>query len=257
MFVERPDARLFSLSFGQGPFTLFTLGGWSAGGELWYEVFGRLPQWRCVSLDHRGTGVTTHEPGSISIDAMVDDLFAVMDAQGIDGPCVLGAESSGATIALEAALRAPHRFAGLVLVDASWVRLPGAAYDGLIAGLRADFEGALQAFVAACLTSRDGPDAHRWGMQILRRSTPQAAIDLLRCRLAATVDTRVGDIRIPALLIHGDEDRITPFADSRRLAREMPQAELHVLEGQGHVPIVTVPAKVAALIERKFGAPLD
>jgi len=89
MFVHRPDARLLSLSFGQGPLTLLALGGWVGSGEVWHELFGHLPHWRCVSFDHRGSGVSTHS-GPISIDTMVDDLFAVADAQQALRPIDIG-----------------------------------------------------------------------------------------------------------------------------------------------------------------------
>ena len=45
MFVHRPDARLFSLRFGQGPLTLLALGGWVGSGEVWHDHFGH----RCRS----------------------------------------------------------------------------------------------------------------------------------------------------------------------------------------------------------------
>lgn len=82
-------------------------------------MFGQLPHWRCISVDHRGTGASTHT-GPITVKAMADDLLAVADAQHVVGPCVLAAESAGAATALQAVLRAPERFAGLVLVGASW-----------------------------------------------------------------------------------------------------------------------------------------
>lgn len=80
IFVHRPDARWLSLSFGQGPLTILALGGWVGSGEVWHELFGHLPHWRCVSVDHRGSGASTHS-GPISTDAMVDDLFAVAEVQ--------------------------------------------------------------------------------------------------------------------------------------------------------------------------------
>lgn len=51
-------------------------------------------------MDHRGSGASTHSTSPITLEAMVDDVLAVMDAQGIDR-CVLAAESGGAGVALE------------------------------------------------------------------------------------------------------------------------------------------------------------
>jgi len=249
MFVHRLDARLFSLSFGQGPLTLLAPGGWVGSGEVWHALFGHLPHWRCVSFDHRGSGASTHS-GPISIDAMVEDLFAVADAQQV-GRCIVAAESSGAGIVLEAALRQPQRFAGLVLVGASWLRPAPGSQDSFIAALRSDHDAALRGFVQACLPEPGSADLQRWGLQILRRAALQHAIELLQCRNALQVQDRLAELRLPALVVHGTADVIAPPADARRLAAGLPDAELQMLDGLGHVPIFSSPATVARLIDRR------
>ncbi len=251
MFVHRPDARLFSLSFGQGPLTLVALGGWIGSGELWSEVVGHLPDWRCVTFDHRGSGASTHTSSPITVAAQVDDLLAVMDAQGVQR-CILGAESAGVGIALEAALRAPERFDGLVLVGGSWGLPPDGAFDRFIASLEADYESALGAFVDNCLPEPGSEDLRRWGRHILRRAPLPHAVELLRCRNQLTAQDRLAEIALPTLVVHGELDQISPVAASRKLAAGLPDAQLHVLPGLGHVPIVTAPAQVARLIRHRF-----
>lgn len=253
MFVHRPDARLFSLSFGQGPVTLFTLGGWVGSGEVWFDLFGHLPDWRCVAYDHRGSGASTHSSSPITVAAQVDDLFAVMDAQGVQR-CVLGAESAGVAIALEAALRAPHRFSGLVLVGGGWGRPPPGSMDSFIARLEADYETELKGFIDRCLPEPDGEDARRWGLHILRRAPLRHAVELLRCRSQLTAQDHLHDITLPTLVVHGELDSITSPGSSKTLAAALPHAELHLLPGLGHVPIVTAPALVAGLIRQHFAA---
>lgn len=258
MFVHRPDARLFSLSFGQGPSTLFALGGWVGSGEVWFELFGHLPDWRCVAYDHRGSGASTHSGSPITVAAQVDDLIAVMDAQRVQR-CILGAESSGAGIALEAVLRAPHRFDGLVLVGASWSRPAPGATDSFIGRLEADHEAALRSFVDHCLPEPDSDDHRRWGLHILRRAPLQHAVELLRSRDQLTAQDRLRDIKQPALVVHGELDCIVPPASSQMLAASLPDAELHLLPGVGHVPVFTAAARLAGLIRQRFagGAPVD
>lgn len=194
MFVHRPDARLFSLSFGQGPTTLFTLGGWVGSGEVWFDLFGHLPDWRCVAYDHRGSGASTHSSSPITVAAQVDDLFAVMDAQGVQR-CILGAESAGVGIALEAAPRAPHRFSGLVLVDGNWGRPPPGSMDGFIARLEADYDAELKSFIARCLPEPNSEDARRWGLHILRCAAPRRAAP---CREVAALPQPAHRARPPA-----------------------------------------------------------
>lgn len=251
MFVKRPDASLLSLSFGHGPQTMLAMGGWIGGGEVWHDLFGQLPNWRCVSMDHRGSGASTHTTSPITIEAMVDDVLAVMDAQGIR-QCVLAAESGGAGVALEVALKAPERISGLVLVGASWRRVTPAHFDDFVDWLRKDFDGAIRAFATSCVPEANGGDQRRLGYQVLCRSTMQSAIELLQCRCALTVEDRLAAMRVPTLLVHGTLDSVSPPDDSRLLAKRLAEVELHVLPGLGHVPILTAPAAVAQLIEQRF-----
>ena len=253
MFIQRPNAHLHTLSFGQGPLTLLTIGGWVAGGDIWHEAFGHLPNWRCVSLDHRGAGHSTHN-GPITVSDMADDLLAVADALNV-GPCVIASESSGAAAALLAIQRAPDRFVGQVLVGASWERVQAGAYDNFFASLRSDYTATLRSFIDNCLPETNSAELRHWGLQTMTRSSVDDAIDLIKSREhIAPYQLRLSCTSYQVLLIHGDQDRIVPVQSSRLLAACLPNAKLHVLPGLGHVPIVTAPAEVAALIA-SFGQP--
>jgi pimeloyl-ACP methyl ester carboxylesterase len=50
------------------------------------------------------------------------------------------------------------------------------------------------------------------------------------------LDQKLGQFTLPVLVITGDDDRIVPTADSIRLAGELPDASLSVIESAGHVP---------------------
>ncbi len=63
---------------------------------------------------------------------------------------------------------------------------------------------------------------------------------------------RLTELRLPVLMVHGTADVISPPADARRLAAGLPDAELQLLDGLGHVPIFTAPATVARLIDTRF-----
>jgi len=246
MFIQRPTAQLHTLSFGQGPLTLLAVGGWTAGGEIWHTLFGELANWRCISVDHRGTGASMHS-GPITVDDMADDLLAVADALQV-GPCVLAAESSGAAAVLLAVQRAPQRFIGQVLVGAAWKRIEPGASDAFIAALRHDYTATLRAFIDNCLPETDSIALRRWGMQMLTRSSVDDAVDMLRCRELIAPPDQLPRLTLPTLLIHGERDRIVPPQDARELAERLGGAQLHALPELGHVPIITAPAEVAALI---------
>lgn len=247
MFIQRPGAQLHALSFGQGPLTLLAVGGWTAGGEIWHPLFGHLAHWRCISVDHRGAGASTRS-GPITVDDMANDLLAVADAMNV-GPCVLAAESSGAAAALLAVQRAPRRFVAQVLVGAAWQRTEPGASDPFIASLRRDQASALRSFIDNSLPETHSVELRRWGQQMLMRSSVDDAVDLLRSREQIASTDTLRHLTLPTLLIHGADDRIVPPQSSRLLAELLPHAELQVLPGLGHVPIVTAPTMVAALID--------
>jgi pimeloyl-ACP methyl ester carboxylesterase len=247
MVIQRPDAELHVLSFGQGPLTLLAVGGWIASGEVWLDLLGHLPHWRCVTMDHRGTGCTSQR-GAITVQAMADDVLAVADALGLQS-CVLAAESAGAAVALRAVQQAPARFLGQVLVGPAWQRVEPAAQDGFIAQLQHDYAATLRAFIDHCLPETPSTSVRRWALQMLLRADPSQAVELLRCRNQLPPDDALPHCALPTLLLHGTQDRIVPLAASRQLAARLAQCELQELPGLGHVPIVTAPLDMARRID--------
>jgi pimeloyl-ACP methyl ester carboxylesterase len=252
MFLKSADADLFVTSVGQGPFTFVAHGGWVGSGELWQQPFEAMSRhWRCVTYDHRGTGATVNRAPTITLDLLVGDLFRVLDALEID-TCILAGESAGACIAMEAALRQPQRFIGLVLVDGRYQggRSVGAAR--FIEGCRKDFNATMDAFVAACVPEEDCAAERRWAKQITLRSSGPDAVQLMEAVEPATVEHRLAQISQPTLLIHGTRDLITPLANSEHMAQHIPNSSLVTIEGAGHVPTLTRPAEVVKAIQDFF-----
>lgn len=253
MFVHRPDASLHTLAFGSGPHRLVAVGGWIGSGEVWLDVVGRLgPEWRAVVVDHRGSGVSSCTADRITIADMVADLLAVLDAYGIDR-AVIAAESAGAGVALEAALRAPDRVAGLVLVGPAWKRPVAGADDAFLAAIRSDFAAVVASFAAGCLPEEPDDHVARWGRAILGRSSAERAAQLIECRSGLTVEDALGAIEARTLILHGSADVFAPVADSRDLAAGLVDATLRILPGLGHAPMLSRPQLIADAIEAAFG----
>lgn len=252
MFLKSDDADLFVASFGSGPRTIVAHGGWVGSGELWQLPFEQLSRhWRTVTFDHRGTGATLNRAATITFDLLVNDLFRVLDALEIER-CVLAGESAGACVVLEAALRQPERFSGLVLVDGRYEGTRNDRRTRLIEGCKADFEATMDAFVNACTPDEGCEAERRWGKQIVMRSDSTSAVQLMECLEVVQVVNRLSQIQQPTLLVHGDRDVIAPIADSQFLAQKLPRAKLVTIEGAGHVPTLTRPVEVVRAIEEFF-----
>jgi pimeloyl-ACP methyl ester carboxylesterase len=225
--------------------------GWVASWDLWLPLIELLQHdWRCVAFDHRGAGASTFPASAITPDALVDDVFRVLDAAGIDR-CVIAGESLGCLVVEQAVLRDPSRFLGQVLVGGpapSATRAPeaGEKQRAIAAAIHADWPAYVDRFVAACLPEADAAQLHRWGVQTLLPAGPEAGAAMFAA--FAHVAPRLEDIGVPTLVIHGAADAIVPVADGEAAAARIPGAELVVLEGVGHVPPLTRPHEVAEAI---------
>lgn len=252
MFIQHNAAQIFTVAFGSSPRTLVALGGWTGSWEVWADTFGFLSQsWRSVGFDHRGTGATSAPPETITVENMVADVFVVLDALEIE-QCVLAAESSGAAIALLAALQQPQRFEGLVLVAGLYQRPLPDNPPPFLQGLKTNYPATVSQFVDWCLPETDSAAMHRWARQILLRSSQEAAIRLYECMDGIDLRSQVKHISQPTLLIHGDADLIQPVEASRWLAAHLQQSHLHIMPGAGHAPMLTFPQEIAAVINRTF-----
>lgn len=257
MYLKSHDADILVSAFGASPRTLMAHGGWVGSGELWAAPFEILSRsWRTITYDHRGTGATRCAAADISFELLVEDLFRVLDALQVQS-CVLAAESMGAMIAFEAALRCPERFSGLVIVGGRYTGERTPARDRLIAGCKADFPATMDAFVEAC-APEEGCDAERaWGKMIVKRSNAVAAVQMMECVEHVDVQSRLHAIRVPTLILHGSCDVISPLASSEKLVELIPHAKLLVADGVGHVPTITRPQWVAEQIQDFFAEPVN
>lgn len=254
MFIKSTDTDLFVTSSGSGPQTIVAHGGWVGSGELWQLPFEQLSRSkRCVTYDHRGTGATLHRGAAIGFEHLVQDLFRVLDTLKIE-TCVLASESAGAFVVLEAALRQPERFTGLVMVSPRYQGGKSAGATRFIEGCKANFEATMEMFVKACTPEDNCEAERRWGKQIVMRSDSASAVQLMECLEDVQLEEQLSSILLPTLLIHGKHDVITPFASSEALAKRIPNSHLVSIDDAGHVPTVTRPAQVVQAIEEFLAA---
>lgn len=253
MFITLDNAKIYTTSFGSpaSP-ALVGIGGWIGSWELWAEPFTILSQrWHTIAYDHRGVGATVAPVESITFARMVDDLFAVLDAVGVE-QCVLAAESAGALTALAAALKQPTRITGLVIVDGMYYRDSDPATDLFLMGLQQAYSTTLDRFVDACVPEADSDHLKRWGRQIIDRASQEAAIALYLSTQQIDLRGEFSRILQPTLILHGENDLLVSVDEARQLAQMLPNATLKILPGAGHVPTLTRPLEVADEIQRFF-----
>ncbi len=255
---------------GEGDSSFVLLHGFSSNIYTWDEVFDTFAaEGQTFAYDRPPFGLSERlvagdwtGENPYAPDAAVDQLIAFMDAQGIEQTTLVG-NSAGGTVALRAALAYPDRFESLILISP-------AVYTG---GGAPPF---LQPFVDTPQFQRIGPLVSRQfaalGDSLAGQSyhdpsriTPEQAE---KAQLATQVEgwdealwaftaasqesdlaQRLSEVTMPVLVITGDDDRIVPTEESIRLAGELPNAELVVVEACGHVAQAECPAETIQAID--------
>ena len=217
----------------------------------WLEPLADLG-WHVVAPDQRGHGASPkpeHE-GAYSFDVFAGDLLALLDALGWGTAVALG-HSMGGMVGQTAVLRAPERFAALVLMDTSHRALKGvdaeiveaaaalARAEGMAAVLEAQAAIAGAQPPAALRVLAERPGYAEFGDRKMLASAPAMYGTMLRAITDAVGGLdRLEDlrsVRVPTLVIVGEEDR--PFVKpSLRMADAIPGAELAVIPDAAHCP---------------------
>jgi pimeloyl-ACP methyl ester carboxylesterase len=249
--------------YGSGEPVLILLHGFGASSFSWREVTGPLSQsGTVIAYDRPAFGLTERPlPGPsgwtgenpYGAEANISLLFGLMDALKIQKAVLVG-NSAGGTVAVQSALKNPARVSGLVLVDA-------AVYPGS----RGNRFGLLAPVINTPQMSRLGPYFVRsiagdQGTQYLRSAwhDPSKITDAITLgyRIPLRVEnwdialweyTKAGpgnedldrhlkELKMPVLVIAGDDDQIIPTGLSVQLGGDIPGAKLAILPGCGHVP---------------------
>lgn len=236
--VGPPDAPALVLIHGF-PFSL----------EQWRpQLDGLEDAWRVVAYDLRGHGQSATGPGPLFIEDLVDDLVELLDHLGLESAC-LGGLSMGGYIALRAVDREPSRIHGLVLADtkagaddnAGRVKRAQAAKTVRAKGMSAFADGLLPALFPK--ERLDPPtSAVREVRAMIEATSPEGAALALGA-MASRLDLRerLADIRVPTLVVVGEDDTLTPPAEAEALVAGIPDATLVRLDGAGHVSNLEAP----------------
>jgi 3-oxoadipate enol-lactonase len=242
---------------GSGPAIVLTHSFLCDGSLFTHQVAALERTHRVINVDLRGHGRSGPSESPYTIYDLMDDAVAVLDAEGVASAVWMGL-SIGGFLSLRAALTRPERVRALVLIDTDagaetvWKKLK---YTALKWGLRTLgarlIVPAVMPIMLGGTTLRSRPelrDDYRLRFLNVRIKSICAGIDAITGR--DDLVARLSEIRVPTLVVVGEEDKPLPLWKSRRIANSIPGAELVVIPRAGHLSAIENPVPVTEAVAR-------
>ena len=254
-FVQSQGLDVFFEEIGTGPPVV--LGhSFLCSGKMWREQVPALSsRFRVINPDLRGHGRSGEVNGPFSLYDAISDVVAVLDSLRIERAVWCGL-SVGGMVALRAALTCPERVSGLILLDTdagAETTLRKLKYLAMGAGARAvglnPFLSTITRLMFGATTRRQNPAlVNEWKEEFAGMHVPSA----LRCLEALmrrdSVLAHLGGIRVPTLVLVGEEDQSLPPPLSRRMHELLRDSTFSVIPAAGHLSALEQPTRVTSAI---------
>ncbi len=238
-----------------GPALVF-LHYWGGSARTWDAVAARLPARRCrVLVNQRGWGGSRAMDGRYDLEALADDVAAVVEDREIARYVLVG-HSMGGKVAQVLAGRRARGLAGLVLVapaPPTPMDVPAEVRAGMLASYQSR-EGVLQALEVLA------------GPALGKAEREQVIADTLRGEagaksywpeqgMLADVSAALNGVEIPVEVLVAERDQVEREAVLRPvLSRFLPKARFTLIPNSGHLVPLEAPEAVASSCERMCGA---
>ncbi|HEY5947999.1 MAG TPA: alpha/beta hydrolase [Kofleriaceae bacterium] len=275
--VARDGTRIGYQVRGEGPCIVFAngLGGTYIAFRYLYEAVDT--SYKTICWDYRGlyTSEPTKDPEANTVAHQVEDLIAILDAEGVDGAVIVG-WSMGVQVGFEALRRYPERVRGMLAINGTYgrafrtvmgSRLVGRTIPMLLRLVKA------QAALAGYATKRlAGSDALIAAMKRVGLVSQTIDVEIFRAVAAGfqTIDWRIYSdlltrldehdaeevlptIKVPISIVTGDRDLMTPPSTAEHMHRTIAGSRMVVIEGGTHY----TPVEYPAILVEELGRLLD
>ena len=218
-------------------------------------------RYRVVLFDHVGSGgsdLAAYDQAKYSsLAGYATDVLEICRNLELHDVIFVG-HSVSAMIGVLAAAEEPGRFDRLVLVGPSARYLDDVGYvggfsrediDGLLESLESNYLGWSAAMAPVIMGNVDRPALGAELTNSFCRSDPQIAKQFARTTFLSDNRNDLRRVTVPVLVLQCQEDVIAPLEVGEFVQREIPQADLVVLNATGHCPNLSAPEETIAAIE--------
>ncbi|MGH7573849.1 MAG: alpha/beta fold hydrolase [Longimicrobiales bacterium] len=238
---------------------IILLHGYTDSWFSWSRVLPLMPSgYRVFAIDQRGHGCSARPETGYRMTDLAADVIAFMDAQDLPRATIVG-HSMGSLVAQYVALAAPERVTRLVLVASAAApsRVQGIvefgdAVHGLSEPIPVDFVREFQ------LSTVHHPVPSEFIDGVVAESMKLPARvwrALFEGMLAMQPATELRGLRIPTLILWGEEDAVFPRSEQDALLSTSPHARFVVYPETGHAPHWERPERFVQDLERFLQTP--
>ena len=203
---------------------------------------------RVITPDLRGFGGSRLGDDEPSLDLMADDVARVLDAEGV-ARAVIGGLSMGGYVTMAFCRRHPDRVLGVILAATKASPDTDAARGNRERVAREVLADGSDVLVREVLPGLTGPTTRQRRAMVsgrvkgLVQSAPPQAVAWAQRAMAGRPDSfdTLAGLKVPALVLAGEEDELAPPSDARAMAEAVPEGRLEVIPEAGHLIAVEQP----------------
>lgn len=244
-FYTANNRRIYFMSFGDGAPVLL-LHGISNSGRAWGPQIPALVAsgYRVIVPDLAGHGASGPIDAPIGVDALADDIEALIDDLGLSRLDVVGL-SLGGMVAMTLALRHPGRIDRLVIAD-SFNKTTDPAFREVLEGWAQTleqpdgpvtrFEKTWPGIVSPTFqATAEGVRTYQVWHGIAAKADGPSLAHVARGIAGFDLGARVGELAMPTLFLAGSLDQMSPPDLGRYMAEQAPQGTFALIEGAAHL----------------------
>jgi sigma-B regulation protein RsbQ len=254
-------------SSGRGEQAMIFAHGFGCDLNMWRFVAPAFEDdYKVILFDHVGAGysdLAAYDRAKYSsLQGYADDLLEICHALDIRGGIFVG-HSVSAMIGILAAIKAPERFAKLILIGPSPCYINDGDYIGGFS--RADIEGLLDSLDSNYLgwssamapVIMGNPERPELGAELTNsfcRTDPEIAKQFAHVTFLSDNRADVPRLKTPALILQCSQDVIAPEAVGRYMHSALPDSTLVIMRATGHCPNLSAPGETIAAMQAYLGA---
>ncbi len=212
----------------QAPVLLF-LHGWRSEGKIWQKVIGELSEYSSYSIDFPGFGQSDLPNKDFKLQDYSEIVSEFIKKLNLKNVIIIG-HSFGGRVGIKLASTSPPSLSKLILVDSAGIKVKQNSLKKIIAKIikpifKLPFLKSTRKKIYSAMGSED---------YLATPELQQTFINIINEDLTSLLPK----IKIPTLLIWGENDKDAPLADARTMEQAVPNSKLVILKDTGHFSFV-------------------